>query len=209
MSASSSAEPAVQERLAEVIETSTLGYWAESDHLHELPPLGSLVRANVGPELRTYGIVAFGQTGSIDPGRRAVRRGSADVADDAIYRRHPELDHVLRTTFYVSAVGHARGTTIRATLPPSPVPLHYSVHPAGPEEVSRFCSRPGYLSLLLDQAGEVPSEQVVAAHLRWVDEALDDDHRWLGSAARHLARLLRRDYARLVTILESVDPDLA
>lgn len=209
MSASSEIGIRTEERLGEVIETSTLGYWAESDRLHELPPLGSIVQAKSDSDLTVFGIVAFGQTSSIDPGRRAVRRGTPDVADEAIYHRHPELDHVLRTTFYVSAAGYAQSGRIRPSLPPSPVPLHYSVRQANVETVRAFCARPAYLSLMIDRPGEVPPDQVIAAHLRWVDDQLDDDHAWLRSAARFLARTLRRDYARLVTILEAVDPELA
>ena len=196
----------VASRLGEVIETSTLGYWAESDELHKLPELGALVSVDVGNGLVSYGIVAFGETGGIDPSRRAVRRGSDDLADEQIYARHPELSHVLRTIFRVAAVGFDRDGRVRHAVPPLPVPLHFSVHACNAAAVQRFCNPPSYFALMLNHRGEINPEDVLASHLRWVDETLQDNHVWLNSASRQLARLMRQDYDRLVTILESVDP---
>ena len=68
-------------RHGEVIETSTVGFLAESDRLHHLPQLGELVQARIDDDLTAYAVVSFGETSGIDPGRRAVRRGSPDSAD--------------------------------------------------------------------------------------------------------------------------------
>lgn len=207
MSASSSAP--VSSRIGEVIETSTAGYWAESDQLHQMPELGELVKVELPDGSTAYGIATFGQTGGLDPSRRAVRRGSADVSDAEIYARHPELDHVLRTIFRVTAVGYSRAERVRHTLPPLPVPLHYSVHSCDRAEVERFCRTPNYFPAVLSYRGEISAEDVLAAHLRWVDDQLGEggEHRWLEDASRRVARLMKRDYDRLVTLLESIDPD--
>lgn len=205
MSASSSAP--VSSRIGEVIETSTAGYWAESDHLHQMPELGELVKVELPDGSTAYGIATFGQTGGLDPSRKAVRRGSADVSDAEIYNRHPELDHVLRTIFRVTAVGYSRGEQVRHTLPPLPVPLHYSVHSCDSAEVSRFCRTPNYFPAVLNYRGEISAEDVLAAHLRWAADCLgDSEQKWLKDASRRVARLMKRDYDRLVTLLESIDP---
>jgi len=194
-------------RLGEVIETNTLGFWAESDELHRLPDLGQLVAVNGPDDLKLFGVVTFGQTGGIDPSRRAVRRGGDETQDEAIYRRHPELEHVLRTTFRVALVGFIEDGKLRHTLSPLPAPLHYTVNACTLPEISRFCVQPRYLPSLLAYKGELDPEQVVASHLRWVDVALNDDHKWLTDATRRVARLMKRDYDRLVVLLETVDPD--
>lgn len=194
-------------RHGEVIETSTTGFLAESDRLHHLPQLGELVRAKINDEWDAYAVVSFGETGAIDQGRRAVRRGTAESGDADVYQRHPELDHILRTIFRAAAVGYSTNCGVRHTLPPLPVPLHYGVQPCSKVEVERFAKSPDYLSALLAFHGEVNAEQLIAAHLRWVDTALDDGHAWLREACRLLARLMRREYDRFVLILESVDPD--
>ena len=202
----SSNQPAAL-RHGEVIETSTVGFVAESDRLHHLPQLGELVRARINDDWTAFAVVAFGETGAIDQGRRAVRRGSPESADADVYQRHPELDHILRTVFHAAAVGYDSERGIQHTLPPLPVPLHFGVQPCPPSDVARFCKNPQYLSALLAFHGEVNTEQLLAAHLRWVDANLDDEHAWLRDACRLLARLMRREYDRLVLILESVDPD--
>jgi hypothetical protein len=202
-----SSKPGSGLRHGEVIETSTVGFLAESDRLHHLPPLGELVRARIDDEMTAYAVVSFGQTGGIDPGRRAVRRGSSDSADSDVYTHHPELDHILRTVFRAAAVGYTSGGTVRHALPPLPIPLHYGVHPVNPQETAHFCNQPEYLASLLAYRGEVSPEQLIGAHLRWVDGSLDDGHHWLKDACRRLARLMKRDYDRLVVLLESIDPD--
>jgi hypothetical protein len=195
-------------RHGEVIETSTLGFLAESDRLHQLPHLGELVRARISDEWEAYAVVAFGETGAIDSGRHAVRRGTPETTDQQIYSQHPELPHVLRTVFRSASVGYLGERGVRYDLPPLPVPLHYGVHPCTAEQTIGFTANPAYLSTLLAFRGEVDPEHLIAAHLRWVDEQLDDGHAWLGQACRLLARLMRRDYDRLVQILESVDPEI-
>lgn len=194
-------------RLGEVVETSTLGYVAESERLHDLPAFGSLTRVRgLRDGENLYGVVAFGETGGLDAGRRAVKRGNAEVADDAVYAEHPELEYVLRTLFACAAVGYRANGVTRHVLPALPAPLHFNVHACGIDETRAFCAEPRYLSALLRYQGNVAPEQLLAGHLRWVDAQLDDDHAWLAEATRRLARLMKRDYDRLVVILEAIDP---
>jgi hypothetical protein len=194
-------------RLGEVIETSTTTFVAESDQLHCLPGLGTLVRVGgLNQSQSFFGVVAYGATGGLDTSRRAVRRGGDELADAAIYDRHPELELILRTVFSVAVVGYREGAAIRHSLPALPVPLHYSVHTCTLEEVGAFCHAPHYFPTLLNYRGDLTPEQLVASHLHWIDATLADDHTWLTDASRRLARLMKHDYDRLVTILQSVDP---
>ena len=115
---------AATSRIGEVIETSTSGFIAESDQLHELPELGALVGVGgLDGSPTFYGVVAFGATGGIDTSRKAIRRGSAGLEDDAIYARHPELDLILRTIFGVAVIGYGDSETFRHVMPALPVPL--------------------------------------------------------------------------------------
>ena len=203
-----SSETIATGRLGEVIETSTTGFLAESDTLHRLPELGALVCVGGLDTTRTYfGVVSHGATGGLDTSRKAVRRGGEHLADAAIYDRHPELELVLRTVFSVAVIGFRDGPGFRHVLPALPVPLHYSVHACDTSTVASFCASPRYLATLLNFHGEITPEQLVAAHFRWVDQQLSDNHAWLTDATRRLARLMKRDYDRLATILESVAPD--
>uniref|UniRef100_A0A831T9T5 Helicase HerA barrel domain-containing protein n=1 Tax=Thermorudis peleae TaxID=1382356 RepID=A0A831T9T5_9BACT len=196
-------------RLGEVIETSTVGFVAECDELHCLPPLGSLVSVN-GPEGDViYAVVTYGETGSIDPGRRVVRRGSADLRDQAIYQQNPELRHVLRSVFSAAAIAYRRDDRLSYLLPPLPPPLHYSVERVPTTEAREVTDQPRYFPILAQYRGEIPADQLLAAHARHLYELRGHDRDWLERAARELARIFKHDYDRLVPLLEALDPDLA
>lgn len=194
-------------RIGEVIETNTGGFWAESTALHELPPLGSLVTVTLPSGETIFGVVAFGQTAGLDSGRQAVLRGTAEIVDEGIYAHHPELAMILRTTFRAITVGYRdAGGTMRHYLSPCPPPLHYSVARCTAGEVRAFVTRPRYFAMLLAAETDVPAEQVLAAHIRTTYQLLDNDAGWLASTSQQVARLLKRDYDRLVTVLEAIDP---
>jgi hypothetical protein len=193
-------------RIGEIIETGTTGFVAESLELNRPPALGSLVKVEVGEGGCVYGVVSHGTTAGLDPGRRAVRRSTEEVHDEAIYDEHPELRHTLRTEFSVLLVGCVEDGAIRQHLPAQPPPLHYSVHQCTEEEVRAFSERLYYLRLLLAASGEVPSEQLLAAHVRQAYRQRGQDREWLERAAREIAALLKHDYERLMTVLYAIEP---
>ncbi len=194
-------------RIGEIIETSTVGFWAESVALHEVPSLGALVTVDLAEGGTLVGVVAFGQTTGIDEGRRAVRRGDADVFDGAIYDRHPELMRILRTTFRVVTVGYVGPDgRVRHHLPPCPPPLHYSVSACERATIHAFTDEPRYFAMLMASEGEVAPEQLLAAHIRAATAERGGDEAWRAAAGRQVARLLKRDYDRLLTVLEAIDP---
>jgi hypothetical protein len=193
-------------RIGEIIETGTTGFVAESLELNWPPALGSLVKVEVGEGGCVYGVVSHGTTAGLDPGRRAVRRSTEGVYDQAIYDEHPELRHTLRTEFSVLLVGCVEGGAIRQHLPAQPPLLHYSVHECTEDEVRAFSERLYYLRLLLATSGEVPSEQLLAAHVRQAYRQRGQDREWLERAAREIAALLKHDYERLMTVLYAIEP---
>jgi len=193
-----------QNRIGEIIETGTTFYIAESFTLHHPPALGRLVYVETGARC-IYGVVCYGTTASPDPGRRAVRRSTDGVYDDAIYHEHPQLERTLRTEFTVHLVGYHEQEQIYRYLPPTPPPLHYSVHDCEVERVKAFTVDLMYLRLLQDVA-DTPSEQLLAAHIRQVYRARGQDQVWLASAARHVSGLLKNDYDRLMTALYGILP---
>jgi len=193
-------------RIGEIIETGTTGFVAESLELNRPPALGSLVKVEVGEGACVYGVVSHGTTAGLDPGRRAVRRSTERVYDEAIYHEHPELRHTLRTEFSVLLVGCVEDGAIRQHLPAQPPPLHYSVHQCTEEEVRAFSERLYYLRLLLSAVGEVPCEQLLAAHVRQAYRQRGQDRDWLERAAREIAALLKHDYERLMTVLYAIEP---
>ena len=194
-------------RIGEIIETGTTGFVGESLELNQPPALGSLVKVEVGDGACVYSVVSHGTTAGLDPGRRAVRRSTEQVYDEAIYDEHPELRRTLRTEFSVLLVGYVEDGAIRQHLPAQPPPLHYSVHQCTEEEVRAFSEGLYYLRLLLSAPGEVPSEQLLAAHVRQAYRQRGQDREWLKRAAREIAALLKHDYERLMTVLYAIEPE--
>ena len=192
--------------IGEIVETSTLGFRAESLTLHQPPPLGELVKVQRDGEDYWYAVVVYGTT-SADLGRRVVRRATPEVRDEAVYREHPQLRRLLQTTFEARLVGWKDEGRVRQTLPPAPPPLHYSVYVCSAEEVAAFTRHFYYFRLLLEPALEVPAEQVLAAHVRRVYMQRGYDDEWLAAAAREIAGLLKSDHARLMSVLYAIDPE--
>jgi hypothetical protein len=193
-------------KIGEIIETATTSFVAESEELNRPPALGSLVKVQVGGADYAYGVVSYGTTTSPEPGRRAVRRSTEEVFDEAIYDEHPQLRRILHTEFNVILVGWVQGGIIHQHLPPQPPPLHHSVYQCAPEEVKAFSQWLYYLRLLLSSRAGVSAEQLVAAHVRETYRQRGGDAQWLERTARELASLLKHDYERLMTILYAIEP---
>ncbi len=200
-------------RIGEIIETMSTGFVAQSFKLNRPPPLGSLVLVRLPAEtaessasMDLYAVVTYGRTVGLDPSRRAVRRSTDTVFDQAIYQEHPELNRTLRTEFGAMLVGFAADGLVQQHLPSQPPPLHFSVQETPIEEVRRFTHRLHYLRLLLMDSGEVSPLQVLAANVRQVYHQRGHDRVWLDAAAREIATLLKNDHQALLTVLYAIDP---
>ncbi len=194
--------------IGEIIESTSVKIVAESNEFLQPPPLGSLVKAkDAASSGWIYGVVSFGTTVSLDPGRQITRRSTPDAHDEEVYREHPQLRHTLRTVFEAVLVGYsdAQGRLHRH-LPAQPPPLHYSAYRCTPGEIARFTDDTGYFRLLLTYQGTLPPERLLAAHMRQTYVERDEDSEWLKRAAREVARLMKKDYDRLLSVLMSVEP---
>lgn len=203
MAESSSSSP----RAGEVVATSTGEFEAQAVQLHRAPPLGALVSVRLDDGCRLYGVVGGAYTEGLDTGARPVPRATDARQNADVYRDNPDLAHVLRTCFRCVVVGFHDGRTVRHYLPAAPAPIHYSVAVCDPDDVGAFTEDFGYFPLLLN-ARNLPVEEVLAAHVRFVAENLPqesgEDTRI--RAGRDIAALLRDDHARLRTVLERIRP---
>ncbi|HBY95118.1 MAG TPA: hypothetical protein DEP84_14365 [Chloroflexi bacterium] len=202
--------PENTEPIGEIIETATQDFLAESLTLHQPPLLGELVKVQVNREDYCYAVVSYASTSSPDAGRRAVRRSSESVVDEAVYASHPQLNRLLQTTFRAILTGWSdagvSSAAIRQSLPPTPPPLHHSTYRCTPEAVRRFTDQLLYFRLILACVREVPTEQVLAGHIRYVYALRGNDEPWLSRAAQEVASLLKNDHERLLTLLYAIDP---
>lgn len=191
-------------KIGEVIEASTGQFVAECYELHAPPPLGSLVKTSDG-DVQIYGVVCNAATESIEPNRRPIARGRDEAAEENIYRQHPQLSRLLRTTFDTLVVGHCKGevTSPLHYLPPRPPRVHSFVYICEQDEVCRFTQSLDFLPLLLSaRAGTV--DEIVAACLRQASCAHDDQRAFLVRSGKELAILLGAELNRLNAILRRI-----
>lgn len=193
-------------RYGEVIETSSARIWVECDELNDLPPLGALTHVESESGETIFAVVAYSETTGIDSTRRAVRRGSNEVRDADVYRQHPELNRVLRSTFEAVPIAFEREGRIIYVVPPVPPPLHYSVEPVASTQLARLTDRFDYLATLARYQGDIAAEQIIISHVRAIFDARNHDRDWLDRAAGEISRLYASEYDRLLPILEAIDP---
>ena len=87
-----------------------------------------------------------------------------------------------------------------------PPPLHYSVLPCDLPTLTAFSEQMTYFRLLLAAQGELPTEQLLAAHIRQTYTLRGNDLPWLTRAAREVSTLLQAESARLLTVLYDIEP---
>ena len=183
-------------RIGEVIEASTAQFVAQCYELYEVPPLGSLVKTG-----DIYGIVYNAATISLEPGRRPIARGKDEESEAAIYQENPQLLKLLRSEFGVVVVGHQQGNKMCQFLPPSPARIHSFVYLCTPEEVRQFSQSFDFLNIMINTRLPIPSDDLIAAALRQMSRAHEDNHAFLVKAGKELATLLSSQYEQLISIL--------
>ena len=192
-----------ENRVGEVVETSTTGFVAQCYELYGAPPLGALVKA--GGPYPAYGVVHQVTTQGIDPTRRPVARGQEEANEEDVYRSNPQLAHLLRTDFQAVVVGHGAESGLRYHLPPTPPPIYAFVHACGLEEVRLFTSNTAFLRPLATSS-IAALEEVVAACLRYVASAQKDQEAFLTGVGMQLASFFPGDFRRVEIILQRAAP---
>lgn len=189
----------LQPRLAEIIESSTTSFTAQSYELYELPPLGSLVKTKEQAG-EVYGVVCNASTSSLEPGRRPIARGKDEATEEGIYKSSPQLTKLLRSEFSAVVVGYKAGDKLHQFLPPTPARIHAFVYACSAEEVKEFGKSLDFLNILVNSQLPVPVEELVSAALRQMAPAQPDPRAFLVAAGKELAVLLP-DFNQLKAVL--------
>ena len=190
------------DKIGEVIEASTGQFVTECYELHSPPPLGSLVKTSDG-DVEIYGVVCNAATESIEPNRRPIARGKEEATEESIYRQHPQLSKLLRTTFDTLVIGHGQRGEIHHYLPPRPPRVHSFVYLCEQDVVCRFTRSLDFLPTLLGARAEAVDE-IVAACLRQASCAHEDQRAFMVGAGKELATLLGGELNRLNAILRRI-----
>lgn len=188
--------------VGEIIDTAVAEFAAQACTLNVAPPFGGFVKVTV-PERTVYAVTYAIHTGSLEPGGRAVLRGRDGMRDAAIFDQNPDLEQLLRTEFSALIVGYREGDALRAYLPPSPPPLHWSVVECDQPEIANLTGRLDYLRTILSSM-QAPVDALLAANIRLASTAHKDTRGFRIKAGRELATLLKSDYPRLTAILRAL-----
>ncbi len=189
--------------IAEVVESSTRHFVAEVLRDAEAPDFGAWAEVALEDGTSLFAVVAHVETGSVEPGRRAMALGM----DRATLRREmPQVMELIRTTFRAQVLAYrdARGT-LHQTIPPRPAALHDMVRACSDDTVCNLAAPFDYFRTLVrhPEMG-VPTDDLLVALLRRTHRAHgagEEGIRALLSAGRALSRLLDDDHERLQSIL--------
>lgn len=197
--------------VAEVVLSSTREFVAEVRPGHDVPAFGTWVEVETEDGTTLYGLVSHAETGSLEPGRRAVALGHDR---ETLRREMPQLAELIRTVVRAQILAYrppgvgGREGAVRQTLPPCPAALHDGVRACGPEAVAALGAPFDFLRTLARHPDPaVPADDLLVAVLGGLYRAHgrgQAGERVLVEAGRALARLLNDDHERLQSILRRV-----
>jgi hypothetical protein len=189
-----------EQRVGEVITASTTNFTAECHELYQIPPLGSLLKINEGDTV-LYGVLYHATTQSLEAGRRPIARGQYSINSETIYDDNPQLAELLRSEFTALVIGHKQDSYLHYYLPPTPARIHSFVYQCPSREVREFSESWDFLYLITDSRISIPTEELIAACLRYMSHCHDDPRNFLTIAGKQLARILGSELDRLKLIL--------
>ncbi len=189
-----------EQRVGEIIAASTTNFTAECHELYHIPSLGSLLKINEG-DIVLYGILYNATTQSLEAGRRPIARGQYSTNSETIYDDNPQLAELLRSEFTALVIGHKQGPHLHYYLPPTPPRIHSFVYQCSSREVREFSESWDFLYLITDPPISIPTEELIAACLRYMSQFHDDPRYFLTAAGKQLARILGGELDRLKLIL--------
>lgn len=189
------------EYIAEVIESSTTEFVAQTRKLHGSPPFGAFVKAGASPA--SLAMIYNISTGSADLNRRPVAYGKTE---DELRKEQPQIFELLRTEIRAKIIGYADDYGVQQLLPPQPPRLHSFVFVCTPEEVQTFTRQFDYFRTLLGVGGTLSDELLIAAIQQTCGCQPESSYTCLIRAGKELSRLLRDDYDRLESILRRMRP---
>jgi len=188
-----------------VLRAGTVGFTVGCRVLQpSVPQFGNLVKVPLpNDDTHIFGLIYDVQVQDDPAVRQLILAGElrSEVVQDQRENRLVPIE------VSVLVVGYEQGEEIRQGLPPQP-PVSLDEMKMGDEsDIRTFTQRLDYLRLVLN-AGQIPSDELLVAHLRQAaathsGEARD---RFLLGVGRELARLLSFDLVRLDGILQRIKP---
>jgi hypothetical protein len=167
----------------------------------QVPTFGSLVKVGIPRGDEIMGLI-YDVRVEDDPFVRQMAANDAlrpEMIEDQRQNRQIPIE------VSVLVIGYGRGPRILHHLPPQPPVSLDVIHTCTRDELLAFTAQPGYFGLVLDST-DLPSDELLAAHIRYAAEARGGGRDYLLASGRELARLLALDPARLDGMLRRIRP---
>ncbi|MGB8366874.1 MAG: hypothetical protein WCD44_00795 [Candidatus Babeliales bacterium] len=187
---------------AEVIESSLIGWLAQSWKWDNFPSFGSLVMTETKDQ-EIFGIVHQVQTGSMDPTRSPF---PYQKTEEELLREQPQIFEFLKTTFSCLTVGYIEKNSISYLLASKPPKIHSFVTISPPQLTKQFFSNEKYLHLLFNLSQQIFNiDELILALLKQQKKLniLTDDK--LKIFIHTYSLLTGNDYHRIKLFLQRVE----
>jgi len=185
---------------AEVVESSLIGWTAQSWQWDSFPAFGSLVTINT--KKRTlFGIVHAISTGSMEPGRYPF---TYQKTEEELLAEQPQIFEFLKTTFSCLTIGFEEHQTIAYQLAPEPPKIHAFVGPLETKNYKQFFASNNYLHLIFAATDINNTDELLLALLRnlQVNKLLNQEK--LFEFMETFSLLSGNDYRRLKLLLHRI-----
>ncbi len=194
-------------RVGRVLRASTTGFdcGTRGSKIDELHTFGAFVKVPISDGELAYAIgLIYAIRIDDDPLARELVMASY-VDNNALLDQRE--NRMVPVEICVINVGYMQDRHMIHSLPPRPPMSLCEVDLCEPEEVYEFTRRMEFFRLVLG-AKEVPSDELLAAALKYASWAYPEDERYefLVRCGRNLAGLLSHDLKRLAHILELIKP---
>lgn len=197
----------IDDMVGRVLRASTRGFScgthsARIDNRHDF---GALVKAPIANDDSVFAIGVIYAV-EIKDDLLISELVMAEAVDPNVLRDQRE-NRIIPVEISVLNIGYQMGDRYIHSLPPRPPMSLSAVTLCNVQEVFDFTGKPDFFRLILN-AGEVPSDDLLAAVLRHAALAYHPDERYsfLVTAGRHIAQLLSGDMKRLSSILALIRP---
>ena len=199
---------AVQPKIVgRILRANTTGFdcGTHSTSIDAQHDFGALVKAPVAnsPGLTVFGLIFAVE---IESDQLVTEMVMAEGVDVNILLDHRN-NRMIPVTVRVLNVGYSDHNYMIHSLPPRPPMSLSDVEPCTAEEIIAFNAKNDYFRLVLN-ASEVPSDDLLAAALRYAAWQFPEDQRYdfMVRCGRHISRLLSNDLKRLSHVLTLLRP---
>ncbi len=199
----------VQEKnvVGRVLRASTTGFdcGTRGSKIDELHTFGAFVKVAISEDDSVHAVgLIYAIRIDDDPLARELVMASFVDNNTLLDQRE---NRMVPVEICVINIGYMINGQIVHSLPPRPPMSLCEVELCSTDEVYQFTRRTDYFRLVLS-AKEVPSDELIAAALRYASWAYPEDERYkfLVLCGRKLAGLLSHDLKRLEHVLELIKP---